>query len=148
MVDHPSTSSAQREAGIELVNALSNSLKVTLKEKRLKLEGGCTVEIDGYSDKPPVLCEAWVHYGKPKPSQSNKIMKDAFKLVFTEKCKGKKYKKILLFCDEEARKPLTGGSWQAQCLRDYSVKTEVFHLPKGLEKRVKAAYKKQSKARS
>ena len=146
MIDDPSNSRAQREGGIALIRALSSSLGVALKEKRLELEDGCYVEVDGYSDKPPILCEAWVHYGEPKPSQSNKIMKDAFKLVFTEKCKRKTYKKILLFCNEDARRPFIGESWQAQCLRDYGIETEVYRLPNKLEKGVKAAYKKQSGA--
>ena len=140
---HPSSSSEQREGGMALIHALSSSLGVALKEKRLELGGGCTVEVDGYSDEPPILCEAWVHYGKPRGSQFDKIMTDGFKLVFIEKRKGKIYKKILLFCDEDAQKPFTGGSWQAQCLRDYGIGVEVYRLPKELEQRIKKARKRQ-----
>jgi len=143
MVAHPSSSSEQKEGGIALIHALSSSLGVALKEKRLELGDDCIVEVDGYSDEPPILCEAWVHYGRPRGSQFDKIMTDAFKLVFVEKRKGKTYKKILLFCDEDARKPFTGGSWQAQCLRDFGVETEIYYLPKELEQRVKKARKRQ-----
>ena len=143
MVAHPSSSREQKEGGIALIRALSSSLGVALKEKRLELGDDCIVEVDGYSDEPPTLCEAWVHYGRPRGSQFDKIMTDAFKLVFIEKRKGKIYKKILLFCDEDAQKPLTGGSWQAQCLRDHGIETEAYRLPKELEQRVKKARKRQ-----
>ena len=144
MVTHPSSSSEQKEGGRALIRALSSSLGVAIiKEQRLELGDGCTVEVDGYSDEPPILCEAWVHYGKPRGSQFDKIMTDAFKLVFIEKRKGKIYKKILLFCDEDARNPFTGGSWQAQCLRDYGIEAKVYRLPKELEQRVKKARKRQ-----
>ena len=143
MVAHPSSSSEQKEAGVALIHALSSSLGVALKEKRLELGGGCIVEVDGYSDEPPILCEAWVHYGRPRGAQFDKIMTDAFKLVFIEKRKGKTYKKILLFCDEDARKPFTEGSWQAELLRDYSIETQIYYLPKEREQRVKKARKRQ-----
>ena len=89
MTAHPSNSSAQKEAGKALIEALSSSLGVALKEKRLELGDDCIVEVDGYSDEPPTLCEAWVHYGSPRGSQFDKIMTDAFKLVFIEKRKGR-----------------------------------------------------------
>ena len=143
MVVHPSSSSEQKEAGMALIHALSSSLGVALEEERLELGEGCIVVVDGYSDKPPILCEAWVHYGSPRGAQFYKIMKDAFKLVFIEKRKGGIYKKMLLFCDEDARKPFTGGSWQAQCLRDHGIETEVYRLPKELEQRIKKAQKRQ-----
>ena len=143
MVVHPSSSSEQKEAGMALIHALSSSLGVALEEERLELGDGCIVVVDGYSDKPPILCEAWVHYGSPRGAQFDKIMTDAFKLLFIEKRKGKIYKKILLFCDKDARKPFTGGSWQAQCLRDYGIETEICRLPKELEQRAKKARKRQ-----
>ncbi len=144
MVVHPSSSGEQKEAGIELIRALSSSLGVAIKENvQLDLGNGCTVEVDGYSDEPPILCEAWAHYGKPRGGQPHKIMTDAFKLVFTEKCKGKTYQKILLFCEEDSRKSFIKGSWQAQCLRVYDIKTEVYSLPTELECRVKKAQKRQ-----
>ena len=143
MVSPPSSSSEQKEGGKALISALSSSLEVPLKEKRLKLGDACIVEVDGYSNEPPILCEAWVHYGTPRGSQFDKTMTDAFKLLFVEKRKGKVYKKILLFCDEDAQKPFTGASWQAQCLRDYGIGTEVNPLPKELELRVKRAQERQ-----
>ena len=143
MVDHPSSSSEQKEGGIALIHALSSSLGVALKEERLELGEGCTVEVDGYSNEPPILCEAWVHYGKPRGAQFDKIMTDAFKLVFIEKRKREMYRKILVFCDEDAREAFTGVGWQAQCLRDYGIETEIRRLPKELEQRVKKARKRQ-----
>jgi len=88
------------------------------------------IEIDGYSESadPPILCEAWIHCGKSKGGQPHKIMKDALILLFTEKCLEKEHKKILLFCDEDSRKHFTGKSWEAKCLLEYGIKTEVYPL--------------------
>ena len=144
MVINPSTSREQREAGMVLTNALSSSLGVKLKEKQLRLEGGATVEIDGYSDEPPILCEAWAHYGEPKGSQPFKVMTDALKLIFTEKCLGRRFSKILLFSNEKARKPFTGKGWKAQVLRSYEIETRVFPLPEGQIKEVIEAQKRQN----
>ncbi len=144
MSNHPSNSREQQEEGKVLVNTLSSELGVPLEqEKVLYLGSICKVVIDGYSADPPILCEAWVHYGKPKGGQPNKIIKDALKLLFTEKCLGKEHRKILLFCDEDARNHFTGESWQAKCLRDYGIETNVCSLPKKNEQGVKKAHKGQ-----
>ena len=140
---HPSDSSEQRRAGEVLIQALSSQLGIQLKEKILAMSNDCLVEIDGYSENPPILCEAWVHYGKPRGAQYNKIMKDAFKMLFVEKDQGKKYKKILLFCDEDAQKLFTERSWQAQCLRLHDIETKIHSLPKERETRIKKVQKRQ-----
>jgi len=144
MVNHPSVSREQQEAGKTLVNALSLKLGVPLEQERtLDFGSGCTVKIDGYSANPPILCEAWAHYGKPKGSQPYKIMTDALKLIFTEKCLRKEHRKILLFSDEGARKPFVSKNWKAQFLREYSIETKVFPLPKKQREELIEAQKRQ-----
>jgi hypothetical protein len=143
MVLHPSSSNEQQEAGIVLVNALSDHLGIPLESKVLELGGDCTVQIDGYSDEPPVICEAWAHIGKPKGSQPDKVMADAFKLLFCEKCLCKKFRKILLFSDEVVRKHFSGSKWQAECLREHNIEVIALQLPVALLNKIKKAQERQ-----
>ena len=144
MSNHPSNSRVQQEIGKELVKTFFSKLGAPLEqEKELLLGSACKVVIDGYSKDPPIICEAWVHCGKPKGGQPSKVMEDALKLLFTEKCLKKEHTKILLFCDEDSRKHFTGKSWQAKCLLDYGIKTEVYLLTEGQEQRLKKAKKLQ-----
>ena len=144
MANHPSNSRVQQEIGKELVNTFFSKLGAPLEqEKVFPLGNGCKVVIDGYSKDPPILCEAWVHCGKPKGGQPSKIIEDALKLLFTEKYLEKEHRKILLFCDEDSRKHFTGKSWQAKCLRDYGLETKVYPLSEEQKQRVKKAKKLQ-----
>lgn len=146
MIRNPSDSAEQRRMGTKLVSAFSSYSKVLLQqEKTLACGGSCTVEVDGYSANPPILCEAWAHYGKIKGSNPYKVMTDALKLIFAEKYLGKKYRKILLFSNEDARKPFVGTSWKAQFLRDYGIETKVFPLSRRQSKEVTEAQKRQDR---
>ena len=144
MSNHPSNSKVQQDIGKELVSSFSSKLGVKLEqEKKLLLGSACEVVIDGYSKDPPILCEAWVHCGKPKGGQPSKIIEDALKLLFTEKRLKKEHRKILLFCDEDSRKHFTRKGWQAECLRDYGIKTEVYPLTEKQKQRLKEAVELQ-----
>jgi len=149
MSNHPSNSRVQQEIGKEIVEAFFKKLEAPFApEKDFLLENTlghkCKVKIDGYSKDPPILCEAWVNCEKPKGGQPSKIMKDALKLLFTEKCLRKKHRKVLLFCDEVPREYFTTRkSWQAECLQDYGIETEVCHLSEKQKQRLKEAKKLQ-----
>ena len=102
MPKHPSDSSPQRQAGIALVKALKEELDIVL-ELDFRPPNTCGFEVDGFSAKPPVLCEAWAHYGEVKPPHKHKIISDAFKLLLAEKQLKKKHEKFIIFCDNVAR---------------------------------------------
>jgi hypothetical protein len=104
MSRHPSDSSVQRKTEPMLITGLSKQLGVALQGRELDLTT-CKIQVDGYSDNPPVMCEASSHIGDPKDGQINKIMKDALKLLFADALLGERHRKILLFADEAARKP-------------------------------------------
>ncbi len=124
-----SDSTVQRKIGERLVKSFSSDLEVPLEqEKKLDCGSSCTVKVDGYSANPPILCEAWAHHGPPKGGQLYKVMTDALKLIFVEKCLKKRHRKILLFSNEDARKPFIGKSWKAQFLRDYDIETKILPL--------------------
>jgi len=143
LVAHPSSSDEQQAAGIALVNALSRHLGVPVESKVLELGGDCTLQIDGYSGRPPVICEAWAHIGKLRGSQPDKVMSDAFKLLFCEKLLRRKFRKILVFADEKAKQYFAGTSWLATCLREYGIEIVTLQLHPVLLSKIERAQERQ-----
>jgi len=143
MTKHPGDSSEQQEVEEWLVAALSKKLGITLSKKRWPLDEGSWIEIDGYSQYPQVLCEAWAHIGVPKPAQKNKVMTDAFKLLFINRLVEGGTKKILLFADHEAAAHFQGKSWMAQCLKYFDIIIEIIDLPPDLKTQVLKAQQRQ-----
>ncbi len=97
-------SNEQQKAERWLISALSKKkkLEVELAKKKWSLEGGSYIELDGYCESPKILCEAWAHIGSLKTAQKNKVMTDAFKLIFVNKLVKGNYELILLFADTKA----------------------------------------------
>ena len=142
MLRHPSDSSEQRDAEVALIAGLSKELGVPLQKRELDLTT-CVIQIDGYSENPPIMCEAWAHRGKPKGGQPHKVLTDAFKLLFADTVLGEIHRKILVFADEAARKPFGGDKWQAQCLKHFGFETYVVSLPKKRLEMIDRAQKRQ-----
>ncbi len=142
MLRHPSDSSEQRDAEVDLIAGLSKELGVPLQKRELDLTT-CAIQIDGYSENPPIMCEAWAHRGKPKGGQPHKVLTDAFKLLFADTVLGKIHRKILVFADEAARKPFVEHGWQAQCLKHFGFETYVVSLPKDQLERIEEAQERQ-----
>lgn len=107
------------------------------------MEGGSWIELDGYCESPLILCEAWAHIGSPKSAQKDKVMTDAFKLLFVNTLFKGNGKCILLFADRKAAKHFQGKSWMAQCLKKYDIVVEIIKLPPELENRVLMAQQRQ-----
>ena len=70
----PGNSRTQQDAETVIVSLVGELLGLRLRPKRIQLEDRTRVEIDGVSEDPPVLCEAWAHQGPPKAAQQNKVM--------------------------------------------------------------------------
>jgi len=136
-------SSEQREAETWLVDCLSKKLGVTLTKKKFTLDGGSWIELDGFCESPLLLCEAWAHIGPPKSAQKNKVMADAFKLLFVNMLIKGDGKRILLFGDLEAAAHFQGKSWMAQCLDRHNIIVEVIELPPRFKTKVLRAQERQ-----
>ena len=142
MSRHPSDSSEQTATEEDIIQELSKQIGAHLEKRKLKLKT-CTMEIDGYSQNPPVTCEASAHIGEAKSGQINKVMKDAFKLLSVDRALRKKHRKVLAFIDEKARKPFIGDKWQAQCLKRVDFETYIVSLPKKRLEAIERAQKRQ-----
>lgn len=112
-----------------MVAALSERLGVRLEPRRLPLDGGGHLEIDAVAEDWSVLCEAWAHQGPPKSGQKQKVLTDAFKLIYAGRRVGGSPRLILLFADEAAATPFRGRSWSAAAIMEMGVEVEVVTLP-------------------
>ena len=139
-------SSEQRKAGKWLLDEFSRELGVTLVKKRWDLDKGSRIELDGFCKSPLILCEAWAHIGLAKGAQPNKVMADAFRLLFVNDVffEGKG-ELVLLFADYDAAKRFEGESWRAQCLQKYNIKVKVIELPSKIKAKVQKAQKRQKR---
>ncbi len=115
---HPSDSTEQQIAHKEILSLLNEEHQLKLKSKKV-LINDTLVQVDGYSESPPILCEIYSRIGKMKVAQHNKIAKDILKMLLIEKMQNKTFRKIIAFADEEAASSFSGGeSWYSR-LKDY-----------------------------
>ncbi len=145
MSNKASDSVPQREAEPKLLNLFSVELgcEPPLCKEELSVGENVVVEIDGFSAKHHILCEVFSHVGKLKPGQQKKIACDILKLIFvSEQLRSKKWRKYLLFQDEDARKKLIGMSWLAEVCRKYKIEPRVVK-DIVLRKRVSIAQRQQ-----
>lgn len=144
-INHPSDSIEAMALEKILIGKLSGKIKAkpSLASTQLTLPLGTSVQVDGYSSKAKVLCEAWAHIGAPKPAQKSKVMKDALKLIFIEKSFGKKFKKIIVFADEKARSSFIGNNWMAECLKYFDINCELIKVSAKKKRLIKNAQKRQ-----
>ena len=140
----PGDSPEQREAEKAIIQALSAKLRVSLTPAVLQLKGGSRLTVDGVSQQPPILCEAWAHLGAPKSGQKQKVMMDAFKLAFIAQHWNHRNPRLFLaFADDAAAKPFRGRSWMAHALSAFGISIHVVDLPSGLRVKVAAAQRRQ-----
>lgn len=133
----------QRNAEKWMINAFSKKLGVTLTKKKWDLEKGSWIELDGYCESPLILCEAWAHIGSPKSAQKDKVMTDAFKLLYVNALIKGNGKLIILFADKKAASPFQGRTWMAQCLSEHNITVEIIELPPELKTEVLEAQQRQ-----
>jgi hypothetical protein len=122
---------------------LGERLGVHLAPRRVPLEGGGRLELDGACENPPILVEAWAHQGAPKAAQKAKIMTDAMRLLLASRTLRTEPKLILLLTDRESGSALMGRSWMAQALRELAIGVEVVELPEEVKEAVLRAQTRQ-----
>jgi hypothetical protein len=140
----PGDSLEQQEAEELLIKLLGERLDLTLAKKRFPLPEGGWLEVDGVSESPAVLCEAWAHIGMPKSAQKNKVMADALKLRFAATlCDVPPERLLLVLADKEAASHFTGKSWMAQALRANRIEIDLVELPEATREAIRKAQARQ-----
>lgn len=127
---HASDSAEQRIAETAMLRLLGSELGVVLTTQRLIGESGVAVEVDGLSQNPPILVEAFAHQGSLKVGQKHKVANDALKLAWAGRTLLPGARKILLFSDEAAAAPFRSKrSWAAAAIEDFGLEIRVVTLP-------------------
>ena len=126
-----------------MISWLELQLNCELRPKRISVSDGVRLELDGFSEEPLIICEAWAHQGTPKSAQKYKVMNDAMKMVFTRMIIGTHARAILLFADDDAAKHFRGNTWQAAALKANQIEIYVAELPEALLANIKKAQTRQ-----
>jgi hypothetical protein len=130
-------------ANDEMVQEFSKRIEILLSKKGLTFEDGVSVEFDGYSETPLVLCEASACVSKPKGNQPDKVAMDALKLLFVrERLQRPDARLVMLFASDQACHAFRGKSWLSAALKSLKIELHVVK-PESFEK-VREATLRQS----
>jgi hypothetical protein len=143
MALHPGDSAVQRDAEKLMFSWMSAQLSVVLTPGTFAVPGSGSLAVDGVSDDPLILVEAWAHQGPPKPAQTNKVTSDAFKLSFLKRRLDRAARLILLFSDEDAARPFQKGSRRSLAILDAGIEIWVADLPVEIKAAIRDAQTRQ-----
>lgn len=141
-----SSSAEQQYAGHIIFNEIERILGVDLLENpKIYLADNLYtyIEPDFYSEESYVIGEIFAHIGKPKKAQDNKIANDILKMLLLEKIKGKKYRKIIVVCDDEQENKLRGLSAIAESIRQFDIELIKVDISEELKEQILQAQYRQ-----
>lgn len=138
-----SSSLEQQEAGHIVFNLVVDWLGVELEETPKIKIADTHMEPDFFSAKDCIVGEIFVHIGKPKKAQNNKISNDILKMMLLDKIHSKQYRKIIVVCDDYEYKQLTGKSLVAESIRQFGIEIKKFDLPDNIRNKVIMAQERQ-----
>lgn len=130
-----------------MLQLLGERVGTKLETRRVRLSPGVWVDVDGASDDPPILCEAFAHQGSAKAGQSRKIGQDILKLLLLRRVAEESGtplpRLILLFADPAAAQACGSRSWKGEAVRRFGIQVELVDLPPDLHDRVLQAQERQ-----
>lgn len=118
-------------------------LNKDMKENAKILVGKTYMQPDFYSKEDGIIGEIFAHIGKPKKGQDNKIANDILKMLLLEKIEKRTYRKIIVVCDEQEMKKITGTSVLAECIRQFDIEVKMIDIETDLRTMLIAAQKRQ-----
>lgn len=118
--------------------SLEKNAKIYLKDNKYTY-----IQPDFYSEQECIVGEIFAHIGKTKKAQDNKIANDILKMLLLEKVTGKKYRKIIVVCDESEEKKLMGLSALAESIRQFDIEIKKIDIPEELYKTLLDAQARQ-----
>jgi hypothetical protein len=138
---HPSNSEAQVLAEAAILDALGESLGVTLQQGATVALGDSHVCPDGVTDDGSVFVEVFAHIGKLRGGQRHKVSTDALKLLAIRETHPDA-RLILAFGDGEAAASVSG--WKAAMLIANGIEIHAVDLDPGERARIEAAQARQT----
>ncbi len=145
---HLSSSHVQKEVEIEVVS------KIQEEENFINdVQPDIECKFDFYSKNKKIIGEIYAGIEEIKSGSDRKIKTDCFKLIYAEKVlskrilSNKKYRKILVFVDENIMKKfdMNSNSWCAKAIREFGIETRFIEIDKELLIKLKVAKKLQRK---
>jgi len=131
---HQSNVTAQQLAHKEILSLLNEEYQLELKCSNIIINK-VLFQIDGYTEKPSILCVICPSIGKIKVAQRNKITQDILKMLLIEKMKKKPFRKIIVFADEEIANSFSSGiSWYSKIPYYFKIEIIVIDIPSSLKK--------------
>lgn len=140
---NPGNSEVQKQAEQVMISWLESQLSCSLKPQAIKITDEVRVEVDGFSQDPLILCEAWAHQGNALSAQKYKIMNDAMKMMLARSVIGTEARAILLFADEKAASHFQGKSWQASALVQNRIEIFVAQISNSTRIEIQEAQRRQ-----
>jgi hypothetical protein len=116
----PSDSGEQQAAEEHIRMKVSEHLGRELSKKRIKLDGGAVMEVDGVTADESTFVEIFSHQGSMKGGQRHKIATDAFKLVTLGRSRPEATL-ILALAHPDAVRFATQRTWIAEALKEWGV---------------------------
>ena len=101
------------------------------------------IQPDFYSKEYKIIGEIFVHIGEIKKAQSNKISNDIMKMLLLDKKHNVSYRKIIVLCDDDVIKRLTGNSWLSECIREFGIEIIKIDLTEDERNLIKNAQNRQ-----
>ena len=142
---HPSDSSEQQQAHKEILALVNDKFNLQLEDRKVLIDN-VLFQVDGYSEEPPILCEIYSRIGKMRVAQTNKVVKDILKMLLIEKMQNQKFRKIIVFADDEAAQPfMTDESWYSKVKVNFDIEISVVGVSKELKESIEIAQKRQSR---
>jgi hypothetical protein len=132
----------QREAEPLILAGVSAKVRRKLQPRRLFLDGGARVDVDGVSRDESILVEVFAHQGRLRGGQNGKVARDTLKLITLAR-KRKKTRLILAFGDQDAASCVTAKSWLAEAIRTWGIEVMVVELDPAVRKGLKQVQARQ-----
>ncbi len=105
--------------------------------------GKSYIQPDFYSEENGIIGEIFVHIGKTKKAQENKISNDILKMLLLEKVRGKTYRKIIVVCDDVMEAKINGSSILAEYIRQFDVAVKRIYISDELRENLIQAQDRQ-----
>jgi hypothetical protein len=141
---HPSDSSAQRDAGREMLDRLGDELGVVLEKRRWSVSGGASIEVNGMDSAERYAVQVHARLGSLKVAQKHAVANDVLKLILlrdSAAAQGQHPALILAFANREALDSIKG--WLLEAIRLNHIDLRVVPLSDETVARVRAAQQRQ-----
>lgn len=114
----------------------------SLEQQRAEDEIFCMVE-DWLGCKYSIIGEIFAHIGGNKRGQSTKIANDILKMLLLEKDRCKSFRKIIVVCDEQEERTLSGKSALAESIRQFGIELKRVEIADELRETILSAQNRQ-----